>query len=110
MLQGAIGDAASCHDSVNLQLHELHRKRGRAIHLPVAKARFDSEILALDVTKVAHALHERFIAAGIQRRLPRTEIEKSDAPYLSLRLRDSAERHHECAHGNACNERAPVDH
>src|SRR5207253_4049987 len=108
--QRTVCGASCCHDDVNIRPQQLRRETGQAVDFTVPKARLDDDILAGDITEFAHTLHESIVTASIQRRLARTEVEKSDAPDLVLLLRERCERHGEQAGRSTCNESPPVNH
>src|SRR6266571_5013032 len=67
-----------------------------------SKTRFDDEMLSLDIAELAHAVQECRVTAGVQRGLPRTVIEETDAPDFSL-LGENSQRRCERACAK-CNE------
>src|SRR5207247_8677608 len=64
-----------------------------ALVFAVSEACLDDEVRALDIAELTHALHERIVAAGVQRRLARTEVEKPHARAFRWLLSERASWH-----------------
>src|SRR5260370_10578103 len=77
-------------NDVHFRAHQLSSHDRVALDVAVRVARLDGEVLPLGVARLAHALHECGVAAGLDRGLPRAEIEESNAPELALLLRERA--------------------
>jgi hypothetical protein len=86
VLQRAVDGRPRCHDDVNFQTHQFRGEGRKALGFPVSEACLNDEVRTLDIAELAHALHERIVAAGIQRRLARSEVEKPDARNFRLLL------------------------
>jgi hypothetical protein len=62
------------------------RRVRQALVFPVREACLDDDVGALDITELAQSLHEHLVAAGIQRRLARAVVQKTDARSFRGRL------------------------
>jgi hypothetical protein len=86
VVQRAVDGSSPGHDDVHLQAHQLVRESGYALAASIGKSCLDDEVLAFDVSELAHAVHEGLVAPSVQRGLTRAEVEETDARDLRLRL------------------------
>ena len=66
------------HDDRDVRARQLGGEGGNPLPVSVSETCFDDEIRPLDIAQLAHPLHERLVASGLQRGLAGGEIEEPD--------------------------------
>src|SRR5262245_52629444 len=97
------------YDHIDLHARQLGGERSNTLKIPVSESCLDDEVLAFDIAELPHTLQERRVAAHVERRLARAEVEKPNVHDLRLRQGERVPPHREHARTEADEEVSTPD-